>query len=132
MEFRDYLKLRFGISIPKWLIFEKKGDRILAYVKDVKFIKDYDTFGISAGKSTSFGYKPSTEFLQMFGDVSMKNVVFVSNDEAKEIAKGKDIEVKDYIATDGYVIVMFEGKVLGCGLLKKNKLINQIPKSKRI
>ncbi len=132
MDFKDYLKSRFGISLPEWLAFEEKGGKILAYVRDVKFIKNYDTFGIVAGKSTKFGYKPSTEFLQIFGDVSIRNVVFVSRYEAREIAKGKDVEVENHVATDGYVIVMFEGKVLGCGLLRKNKLINQIPKSKRI
>ncbi len=129
---KNYLKKRFGISFPPYLIIEKRGKRYIAYNKEINYNGKEDTRGIIVGKETALGFKPSTEFLQMYG-YGTRNIVFINHlNDVKRIMKGEEIEVENTYATNGYVIIMFNHTIIGCGLLKDKKLINQIPKSKRV
>jgi NOL1/NOP2/fmu family ribosome biogenesis protein len=81
------------------------------------------------------GIKPSTNLFQLFGGHVTKNIVELGQDSVKKFVKGDDLlisgtERKD--ATDGYVLVRFNGYSLGCALLKGAALKNQVPKAKRL
>jgi hypothetical protein len=73
--------------------------------------------------------KPSTNFIQMFGHLAVKNVISLSREQAARFAKGDDLECEE--GSDGYVILSYAGQPLGCGMLKGKNLKNLLPKSRR-
>lgn len=126
---RQYFFARFGISLPDNLEFSFTKNKVYAFNKEVE---KGETFGIVALKRTNRGFKPSSEFLQLFGNLAMRNVVFISKKEINEYLKGNDLIVDNTLSTDGYVVVCYKNYAIGCGLLIGNKLINQVPKTKQI
>jgi NOL1/NOP2/fmu family ribosome biogenesis protein len=81
------------------------------------------------------GIKPSTNLFQLFGREVSKNIVNLERASVPKFVKGDDLlisteERKD--ATDGYVLVRYQGYDLGCALLKGPTLKNQVPKAKRL
>lgn len=82
--------------------------------------------------------KPSTDFLQAFGNLVDKNVVVLDREQARAYLAGEDLprgEVDDAEASRGWVHVrMVDGETLelGCGLLREEVLENVVPKGRRI
>jgi len=74
--------------------------------------------------------KPTSNFLQLFGHLSTKNVVELSKKDAKQYIEGYDLRVKTN-AEHGYVILSYLGNFLGCGFLKDGLVTNNLPKAKR-
>ncbi len=143
--FADYLKERFGISSPSWLEFLRKGKRWFALSKPLLKLPStrnvaLERVGLPAGTvgSNSANVKPSSNLLQLIGELAIRNVVFIkSSEDAKAFALGRDLDKNSFYqpveGMRGYVIVAdARGRVLGCSLLKEGKLINQIAKSRRL
>ena len=128
----EYLQERFGIPPDAFKDFQiYGGSKGKVYLGPKKLISKPDivSLGILVARAES-SVKPTTNLLQLFGHLASKNIVRLDKKEAVSFAKGEDLQIKDE-ASDGYVLVKFENNCLGCGLLKENLLINQIPKAKR-
>ncbi|MEM4296429.1 MAG: hypothetical protein QXP22_02490 [Candidatus Anstonellales archaeon] len=131
---RNWYLSYFGITLPEHIKFLQKNEKIIAFT----FENIGEHFGIVALKKIKNGYKPTTNFLQIFGNLAMKNFVLLDKEQAFIYAKGNDIEVRNIkIFIDEYnfnkfVAVLHNNACLGCGFLSNEKLINQISKSRRI
>jgi len=76
--------------------------------------------------------KPTTIFLQVFGRYATKNIVELrSEDEAITFMSGGSI-AREYNVEEGFVIVKFDGDVLGCGFYSNGVLRSKIPKTLRV
>ena len=132
--FREFVAERFGITLPEWISI-KEGRRVWLFVDEKEFDeKGVEVFnrGINAGKRGKWGYKPSSSFLQLFGFMATRNIVFVDDEGAKAFMSGKTVERFKAYGSDGYVAVFYKGRCIGCGLLLKGKLISQMPKWRRV
>ena len=133
-EFIKYLERRFGITLPENLRI-RKGGKFRIYNKELEEleeecgIKGVERFGVNAGSEL----KPSSDFLQLFGFMCTRNIVFLEKEELSSFLEGKKLELKEeqIFGEDGYVVVFFKGKVIGCGLLRGKTLESVIPKYKR-
>lgn len=80
--------------------------------------------------------KPSTDFLQAFGDLVERNLVLLDDDQARRYVAGEDLdrgEVEEVEARTGWVLVRDEqGRNLGCGLLREEMVENVVPKGRRL
>ena len=137
MGFKEYLYSRFGIVLPSYIEIEEKG-RVRIFTKylanELKSIRiKVENKGINAGRIKK-EYKPSTDFIQIFGFMATRNIIILKNKEqANNFIMGKSFRVDNELrATNGYVVVFYNKKAIGCGLLSNNVLISQIPKYKRI
>ncbi|RME79128.1 MAG: hypothetical protein D6769_03295 [Methanobacteriota archaeon] len=126
MNFRSYLLERFGISLPYFLELEEGSKKVIAYSGK----KEGEKYGLIAAKKSDIGYKPTSNFLQLYGGLAIRNVISLTKKEALAYARGEDIRIGGN--KRGFVVVMQGSSCLGCGLVKDGQLINQIPKVRRI
>ncbi len=72
----------------------------------------------------------TVEGTQIIGKQATKNVVELNSEQVKEWFKGNDIELIKEI--NGFVILKYNNDFLGSGKYKNNKIINFLPKERRI
>ena len=76
------------------------------------------------------GLRLSIEASQIVGPAAKKNFVSLTEKQAREWFKGEDIEVKGDFS--GFVIVKCNNDFLGTGRFKEGKVLNFVPKSRRL
>uniref|UniRef100_A0A8T6QXI1 SAM-dependent MTase RsmB/NOP-type domain-containing protein n=1 Tax=Lyngbya confervoides BDU141951 TaxID=1574623 RepID=A0A8T6QXI1_9CYAN len=86
------------------------------------------TLGLSCATQTNLGLKPSTAFLQRFGQLAQQNVIHLPDWEAvAEFLRGGSQPLSANVQP-GYVHVRFQAFELGCGYYRGGYLESQIPK----
>ncbi|MBI4140217.1 hypothetical protein HY485_00100, partial [Candidatus Woesearchaeota archaeon] len=72
----------------------------------------------------------SIEGSQIIGPKATKNVVELNNDELKQWLRGEDLEKE--CDENGFVIIKHGNDYLGCGKIKEGKVLNFVPKARRL
>ena len=76
------------------------------------------------------GIRLSIEGSQIIGSKAIKNIVEITNDQAKQWLKGEDLEINgDY---KGFVILKQNNDFLGSGKYKNGKILNYVNKGRRV
>lgn len=133
-KFIEYIKDRFGFTKDdfKGLVFIADRKRVYVTTEDVAELgepfKKPHSYGIVAGKFQRKGriIKPTTNFLQLFGNSAKKNIIDINEEEKEGFIRGLHIETHSE-CDDGYVIVRWNKHILGCGMLRNGIIYNQIP-----
>ena len=73
----------------------------------------------------------SIEGSQLIGNAATKNVVEIDDGEFKDWIRGNDLE-KSPDGCSGYVLVRHNTDFVGCGKCKEGKILNFVPKTRRI
>lgn len=124
----------FGIKNLKldYLFFKNNDNKI--YILSKKFSNldsskfKINNLGLYIIKIEPFGIRLSIEGSQLIGPKATKNILEIDN--PKEWMKGNDI-VADKKYKNG-VLIKYKDKFLGSGFYSKGKIINFIPKSRRV
>ena len=66
--------------------------------------------------------------IQMFGRLATRASIEIDEAQLQKLVSGDPLYVELDIE-DGYVILSFEGHVLGLGLLIEGKILSQIPRN---
>jgi NOL1/NOP2/fmu family ribosome biogenesis protein len=134
----ERIKKHFGIKELKEVV-ESYGFLINRNGKVFLVSKDIDKVDLSKLKINSIGLyfcnisngiRLSIEGTQLIGNKAKKGVVDLNKDEMKEWMLGKDIKT-----SRGYkesVILKYNDDFLGCGQVKNEKILNFVPKNRRI
>lgn len=124
---------RFGISEEAF-----QGYRFFAKAQSIWVCSDfplpalrYESVGMRMMSLKDWPWKPTTSALQIFGRHAKKNVVHLSEAEARAFMAGSSLCLEADCQL-GYVVVFYRGEVLGCGLYSRGKLVSQIPKDRRV
>ena len=72
----------------------------------------------------------SIEGSQIIGPKAKKNVVELNEKEARNWLKGFDLDKKT--KNNGFVIIKHKNDFLGCGKQVKEKILNYVPKNRRL
>ena|SRR3989344_3211103 len=72
----------------------------------------------------------SMEGSQIFGRHATRNVYEINNEQANSWLQGNDIDCEKNF--EGFVIIKHNNDFLGSGKYKDNKILNYIPKERRI
>lgn len=72
----------------------------------------------------------SIEGSQLIGPKAKKNIMELDEKQAREWLKGKDIEIET--KEKGFVILKHNKDYLGSGKAKENKILNFVPKTRRL
>lgn len=123
----NYLEDRFGISkeeLGNYKIIKKAGDFWLTS-RDSEPNLEYETVGIRFLRDTGKYIKPTTYGLQILGDEITSAKITVSKDELTTLLDGDMIE-RELGIEKGYVAIIFDGRVVGCGLYKDELVSSRI------
>ena len=89
-----------------------------------------NSMGMYFGEQMRDYVRLSIEGSQLVGKTAKKNVVEVTEEEAKRLMNGQDLEKECDVF--GFVIVKCKNDFLGSGMYKEGKILNFVPKSRRI
>ncbi|MBN1850704.1 MAG: hypothetical protein JW932_19200 [Deltaproteobacteria bacterium] len=128
----SYLEERFGIKeqlFYDYLLLKKKKTWFL--VNDSRWIDSAAKLkilkvGIKAFEEVGAFIKPTTRFIQFFGNKATKSRFDISKTELKKLVNGETITA-DMDLSNGYVILLVENRVLGLGLLINGEIRSQLP-----
>jgi len=136
-EVLGYFESRFGLdpSVFDGYVFYigGRGRLYLGPSADMNGLR-VATTGLTIARSDG-GIKPTTNLLQCFGSRVTKNRIDISRADAAEFIRGSDIRIDPAVlgdVSDGYVLLVYQGCPLGCGLLKQDCVKNMLPKAKRL
>jgi NOL1/NOP2/fmu family ribosome biogenesis protein len=89
-----------------------------------------NSFGLYFGEFRGDGLRLSIEGSQLIGPKAKKNVLELDNKQAREWLKGYDSSLKS--KEKGFVIIKHKNDFLGCGKVVENKILNYVPKTRRL
>tara|TARA_Y100000310_G_scaffold339688_1_gene433151 strand:- start:5436 stop:5891 length:456 start_codon:yes stop_codon:yes gene_type:complete len=89
-----------------------------------------NSLGLYFAKIHVDGIRLSIEGSQLIGDKAKKNILEINKNDMESWIRGKDIVSKDIFTS--YIIIKYKNDFLGCGKYKDNKILNFIPKARRI
>jgi NOL1/NOP2/fmu family ribosome biogenesis protein len=128
------MERRFGISenvFDGYLLFKRK--RSWRLLKNSPFLQTASQFkvagvGLKAFQRVGKFVKPTTRMIQMFGRLATRAKVEMDEVQLRKLVGGEPLNVELEVE-DGYVILSFEDRILGLGLLIEGKLYSQIPRN---
>lgn len=132
---KELIKKQWGCDFSTelaWLLSEK--DRIYLITRDVEKIDmsklRVDVMGLYFGELKGDELRLSVEGSQLVGPLATKGILELDDAEARAWLKGQDFEKKTDIP--GFVIMKNKDDFLGCGKVKNNRVLNFMPKNRRI
>ena len=90
-----------------------------------------DSLGFYFGQVRNDEIRLSIEGSQIVGKTTTKNILEIDVEELRQWLAGNDLE-KDYERCSGYVIIKHKSDFLGCGKCKDGKILNFVPKARRV
>ncbi|MFT4893016.1 MAG: NOL1/NOP2/sun family putative RNA methylase [Candidatus Nanohaloarchaea archaeon] len=126
----EYLERRFGVrkeDLTGFRIQKISGDYWLHTEKGIDL--EFETKGIRCLRDTGRGLKPTTYILQLLEDEIEKNIVEVDKEELIDLLDRRkmiDREMED----EDYVALKYQGRIIGCGYYKNEKVSSRIPKGR--
>lgn len=114
---------------------EGKGGDIFLISRDIEKLDlerlRIDSLGLYFGQLRNGELRLSIEGSQIVGKTAAKNVVELNDAEFRQWLQGEDIE-KTLTDCSGYVLVKHNTDFIGCGKLKEGKILNFVPKARRV
>jgi len=123
--FSDELDYAF-LQSEKGKIFIIKKD-----VAGIDFKKlRINTIGLYFASVNDSEIRLTIEGSQLVGPYSKKNILELNKEEAKQWMNGIDLEKEADL--NGFVLIKHNDDFLGCGKIKEKKILNFVPKERRI
>ena len=136
-EIYKYLNDRFGLNkvlFSSYSWYTGNSSNIYLGPKQIESKLSISSPGIIALRKSKT-YKPTTNFLQLFGSHIKKSIFTISSKETIDFCQGKDIipnSSNHENLIPGFVAVAYETRILGCGHWNGKNLSCLIPKSRRM
>ena len=127
-----FLKETFGVEFSKdYVFFKSNKDKIYILNRDVVDVDlgslRVDTLGFYFCNEEKDGFRLSFDGSMMVD--AKKNVLKLNDQDRVEWMAGEDIPVE---TENGYYIIKNNEDFYGCGKVKEGKLLNYVPKSRRV
>ena len=124
---------RFMIPVQVFdgFCFYRRAQNVWAFSDTTLPKLSYEAIGLRMMNFKEEPWKPTSCALQVFGRHATKNAVHLNREQSGIFFAGKT-QVLEANVEPGYVVVFYNGDVLGCGLYSHGKLISQLPKERRI
>jgi NOL1/NOP2/fmu family ribosome biogenesis protein len=117
-----------------YAFLQDKNDKIFIINKEFAEIDleklRINSLGMYFAQKMIDGLRLSIEGSQLIGPKAQKNVLELDNKQTKQWLQGIDVEIKTELKN--YVILKYKKDFLGTGKIKQNKILNYIPKSRRL
>ncbi|AEK72164.1 hypothetical protein GQS_01310 [Thermococcus sp. 4557] len=115
------------------LVYEIRGryHKVYAWKPCPIELRGPDRNGVYFGRVESDGIRLSIEGSFLVGPNATKNVVELDDERAKRYLSGESVEIGDK-ELHGWVIVKWRSYYLGSAKAKEGRLINYVPKERRL
>jgi NOL1/NOP2/fmu family ribosome biogenesis protein len=128
---------RFGIphQVFDSISFYRRAKNVWAFSDAALPKLSYEAVGLRMMNFKEEPWKPTSCALQLFGSHATKNTVHLTGEQSGIFLAGKSQVLGAEPAAKiepGYVVVFYNGDVLGCGLYSHGRLASQLPKERRI
>jgi NOL1/NOP2/fmu family ribosome biogenesis protein len=135
-EIARVLKEQFGAEFKaEDVLLKTNKDKLYVVNEDISEI-DFenlrvDKIGLYLGGLQADGFRLSIEGSEIIGPLASRNVIEVSYDDMLEWMRGKDLA---YSGDEENALVIIKHKEywLGCGKLRDGRILNFVPKTRRI
>ena len=129
------IKKQFDADVDLDYVFLMNNKNKLYIVNKEAFNMDLDklrinSFGLYFGELRDNELRLSMEGSQLIGAKAKKNVLELGDKESREWLKGYDSSLK--LKERGFVIIKHNNDFLGCGKVVQNKVLNYVPKTRRL
>ena len=118
-------------SSGKVFLLEKETAEMLLKTN----IKIY-SYGNYIGTDSEFGFRTSIEGSQLIGKLSSNNIIELDSNDIRKWISGEDIDLNTDINEKniykGFVLIKNQNDFYGCGKKTETKILNHIPKARRI
>jgi NOL1/NOP2/fmu family ribosome biogenesis protein len=131
----QHLFNQFGIPRIPGYRFLKSGRRRIRLISEMAFntldkLPYTGTTGLYVGEYSPTAFRLSMDGAHILGPYATKQIVKLTDEQAKVWLQGESVNYED--EQRGYVIVIHNETILGCGSLSKGKLRSFVPKIRRI
>lgn len=132
----NWLKQQYGIKdlkIPQAFL-KSSNDRIYLISKKISELETeklrINLIGMYFAKEEKNGIRLSIEGSQLIGSKASKNFIELNEKQVSDWTKGMDIEINADV--EGFVIIKHSNDFYGVGNYKEGKILNYVPKERRI
>lgn len=132
-----YLEKRFGIPSERfdgYLLFKRKQAWIvLKCSQQIELASSYrvEKAGLKALRKVSRYIKPTTRFMQLFGDSATRAKVEINKKQLQSLMEGEDLSIQMDIEKGYVVLSLDDGGVIGIGFYSDGRIRSQLPKRNR-
>lgn len=132
---KDILYEQYGFSedLP-YIFFLTESDKLYIVSEDFKKVGIEQNFvnsmGLYFAKYEKEGIRPSIEGSQIIGKFSNKNIIDLTEEQYKEWMRGEDVYIEGDFGR--FPLMKYKDDFMGSGIFKENKVLNHIPKTRRI
>lgn len=138
----EQLEQQYGITKIPHLFLRFGKDKIRGYtgalsMDEINLFEEkirIELLGIYLFNKHPDGMRLSLDAIHIFKDQITKNIIELTDKQAEEWFRGEDLllteEFKKQEKT--YKVLKNKGDFIGCGKLSENRLINYLPKERRI
>ena len=129
------LKKQFGIPKLAGYRFLKSGRKRIRLISETAFkllskLPYTGTTGLYIGEYSPNAFRLSMDGAQLLGHHATKQKVELTDVQAQQWLQGESVNYEDI--QRGYVIVVHNNTILGCGSLSKGLLRSFVPKIRRL
>ncbi|MFH1770706.1 MAG: hypothetical protein ABH828_04055 [archaeon] len=119
---------------PDYVFLQNSNDRIYVIHRDMEKMDlkklRIDSIGIYFATLMPEGIRLSIEGSQIVGKTAKKNILELNKEQFENWLKGADFDIETKLKN--FVLVKYKGDFLGCGKVKDGKLLNYVPKARRL
>jgi NOL1/NOP2/fmu family ribosome biogenesis protein len=128
------LNQQFGIPKLSGYRFLKSGRKRIRLISEGAFnllssLPYTGTTGLYIGEYSPKAFRLSMDGAQLLGPYATKQIVKLNDDQAETWLQGESVNYED--KQRGYVIVVHNNTIIGCGSLSQGKLRSFVPKVRR-
>lgn len=124
-----YMEDRFGVepsAVEPLTLVERSGDYWLSAPQQVE--GNVETCGFRFVRVQQIGLKPTTYALQYLGDRITTNRVPLSKEQLLRLLDGDMVDAA--AGSEGYVALVYNDVVVGCGMYRDGTVSTRIPKGR--
>ncbi len=121
------LREQFGVEEIDFSLRMGGSGRLYAYRECDIEIEEIAS-GVYFGKLEKDGLRLSVEGCYLLGEKIKKGIVKLSREQAERWMRGEELEGE----AEGYVVLRWRKYFLGCGKGKNGKILNYLPKERRL
>jgi NOL1/NOP2/fmu family ribosome biogenesis protein len=123
---------RFGISKDAFAGLRALEDQETIFV-GTREVMEFDAVrpmrrGIRLARMYPYSLKPTTFGMQVLGRQATRNVIELSDEQAKRLVNGESLMSIEADAENGFVLLKWQGFIAGVGFYKRPVLKSQIPR----
>jgi NOL1/NOP2/fmu family ribosome biogenesis protein len=135
----EQINLEYGCNaveaiIDEYAFFISDKNKIYIMSNEIKYVDlskvRINSFGLYFAELNYGKIRLSMEGAVIIGKIATKNILEIDYNTSREWLKGIDISTNKEF--DGFVIIKYNNDFLGCGKYKEGKILNFVPKPRRI